>query len=65
MISYDFISFYLSPVCFVVRDRSAVDPDGKGNGKKLGGVEEGQLVIRRQYVRKRRIFSKRNIKINK
>jgi hypothetical protein len=26
--------------------------DGKGGGEKLGGVEEGEIIIRIYYVRK-------------
>lgn len=28
-------------------------PDRKGGGEELGGVEEGETIIRKYYVRKR------------
>lgn len=31
---------------FLVGDRIGVDPEGREGGKELGGVEEGEILIR-------------------
>lgn len=36
-----------------MRDTIAVDMDGRGDGKKLGRVEEREIVVRIYYVKKR------------
>lgn len=37
-------------VCFLMRDRNGVDRDG---GEDLGGVGEGETIIKTYYVRKK------------
>lgn len=41
-----------------MRDGKGVDPDGRGSGKELGGVEGGESVIRVYYMRKESIFNR-------
>lgn len=36
-----------------------MDLEGQGDGKELGGVEEGKTLIRIRYVRKESLFNKR------
>lgn len=42
--------------------QEGVDPDGRGCGEKLGGVEGAEAIIRIYYVEKEVIFNKRKIK---
>lgn len=42
-----------------MRDKTAVDPEGRVCGKELGRVEGGDTIIRIYCVRKEFIFSKR------
>lgn len=46
------------PVCFIMRHRKGVDPDGRGDEKELGGVEEGK-TLRKIHCLKNCIFNKR------
>lgn len=36
-----------------------MDLEGQGDGKELGGVEDGKTLIRIRYVRKESIFNNR------
>lgn len=36
--------YFLQPVCFLMRDRKEVDPDGRGGNEKCGGVEGGENI---------------------
>lgn len=40
-----FVLFYYYPLeaCCFLRDRKGVDPDGRGSGEELGGVEGGEI----------------------
>lgn len=40
-----------------------MDPEGRGNEKEEGGVEEGETIIRLYYIRKEFTFNKRE-KVN-
>lgn len=51
-----FISIPLKPVCFLMRDKKWVDPDGKGCGEELGGVDTGETVIKIHHVREKIYF---------
>ena len=35
-----------------MRGRKGMDPEGREDGEKLGGVEEGEIIIMIYYVRK-------------
>ena len=41
-----------------MRKINGVDPDGKGGGEELGGVEGEETIIRICFVRKKSIFNK-------
>lgn len=45
-------------VCFLSRDRTGVGLDGRGNGKGLGVLGEGETAVR-IYCMKKTIFNKR------
>ena len=36
-----------------------MDPEGRGDGEQLRGVEGGETVVKLHYVRKKSIFNKR------
>lgn len=42
----------LEHVCFLIRDRKVVDPDGWEDGTNLEGEEEAETVIRICYMTK-------------
>lgn len=46
------------PICFLMRVRNGIDPDGMGRGEKLGKVEGGETIIR-VYFMKNSNFNKR------
>jgi hypothetical protein len=57
---YFIIMIPWKPVCLLVRDRKGEDPDGRGDGEELGGLQGQETVIRMYYVRiKKSIFNKR------
>lgn len=44
------------PVCFLVRDRKEVDPEGRGKALRI--IEGGKGIIKIHYVReKKKLFS--------
>lgn len=49
---------YFLEVCFLRRDRKGADPDRRGGREKLGGVKEGETVIR-IFLQEKSRFSKR------
>lgn len=44
-ISFYFIIFPLMPVCFLMIDKMGVNPNERGSGKELGGLEGVETVI--------------------
>lgn len=42
-----------------MKAKKGVEPEGRGSGKELGGVEEGETAIRTYCMRKKSIFNKR------
>lgn len=51
--------YYIIPqkhVCFIIRNRKAVDLDGMKDNKKLGVVEGGLTVIKMYYMREKYLF---------
>jgi hypothetical protein len=51
-----FYYFSFRVICFLRRDRTGMDLDGRGGGKKLGGVEGKEARIR-IYCMKKNLFS--------
>jgi hypothetical protein len=49
---------FLFFIFFLMRDRKGVNPEGRGGGKKLGGVDAEGTVIRIYYVRQESISVK-------
>lgn len=49
-----FVTKRLMTLCLLMRDRKRIDPDGRGVGKELGGVEGGRTIIRVYYVRRKK-----------
>lgn len=45
------------PVCFLRGDRKAVDLDGRGVRRDLGGVGEGKLISEYSVYEKKSIFN--------
>lgn len=42
-------------MCFLMRDRKRIDPDGRG--RRTGGSRRGETVISTYYVRKKKLCS--------
>lgn len=56
-ILYCFIIISWKSAYFLVRDKNGVDPDGRGGGEILGGVEGRETTIR-IYLASKNLFSK-------
>lgn len=55
-----YVSLLSPSACsFLMRDRSGVDPEGRGGGDVLGGVEGGEAVIRIYGMRESSVFNKK------
>ena len=49
------------PVCFLMRDRKCIDPDGRRGVEKLGGIQRRETIIK-IYCIEKSIFKKTNKK---
>lgn len=54
-----FGSYLLEAYSILMRDKKAVDPEGSGGGKELGGAEGGETIVRIYSIRKESISNKR------
>lgn len=52
-----FVTKRLMTLCLLMRDRKRINPDGRGGGKELGGVEGGKTIIRVYFVRRKKFHS--------
>lgn len=54
-----FCCYLLEDYSLLIKGRKRVCPDGKGDGKELGGGEGREIVFRLYCVRKESLFNKK------